>query len=269
MAGFDLDRIGGNVALARVVDEVRAAGLHARQLFEAGRAHVETKPDRTPVTVADRDVEARLRAFLMSAHPDTAFLGEETGAGGAADARLSWLLDPIDGTRAFVRGLPTWSVLLALLEDGEPAVAIGYLPADDDLYVAVRGAGATRDGQPLRVSAVGALGDATISHGALAQHPGQDGLRRLGALRDRTSAQRGHVDFDAHRQVLLGRIDAAIDPLVQRWDAAVPMLLVREAGGAATDLVGGASLGSIVEGGGLVTSNGRVHPELLGLLAGK
>jgi histidinol phosphatase-like enzyme (inositol monophosphatase family) len=266
MHGFDLDRIGGQDALDRVIEEVRAAGQHARALFDAGRAHVETKPDRSPVTVADREVEARLRSYVLAAFPDIAFRGEESGAGGSRDAALSWLLDPIDGTRAFIRGLPTWSVLLALIEDGEPQIAVGYFPADDDLYVAVRGNGAQRDGRTLKVSAVGSLADATITHGALAQHPGERGLRTLMALRDRTHTQRGHLDFDQHRQVLLGRIDVAIDPMLQPWDAAVPMLLIREAGGVATTLRGQGSLSDVVSDGGLVTSNGLVHAEMLELL---
>jgi len=266
MQGFDLDSIGGQSALDRVLDEVRAAGQHARALFDAGRAHVESKPDRSPVTVADREVEDRLRTFLLATFPDIAFRGEESGAGGTEGARLSWLLDPIDGTRAFIRGLPTWSVLLALLEDGEPQIAVGYFPADDDLYVAVRGRGAQRDGRALKVSAVASLADATITHGALAQHPGDRGMRTLMALRDRTHTQRGHLDFDQHRQVLLGRIDVAIDPLLQPWDAAVPMLLIREAGGIATTLTGQTSLSAVLSDGGLVTSNGLVHAETLELL---
>lgn len=264
---FDLDRIGGARALSRLLDEVLDAGKHARQLFSAGRAHVEIKPDRSPVTVADREVEQRLQALLQSAHPNTSFRGEETGASGAADAALSWLVDPIDGTRAFVRGMTTWSVLVALLDRGEPVLAIGYFPAEDDLYVAVEGQGAHRNGRPLRVSSVASLADATVTHGALVQFPGDAGLRVLAALRDGTNTQRGYADFDGHRNVLLGRADAMIDPGVQPWDAAVPMLLVREAGGKATSLRGGAALGSVVPDLGVLTSNGRVHDELIATLA--
>ncbi len=263
---FDLDRIGGARALSRLVDEVLEAGKHARQLFVAGRAHVETKPDRSPVTVADREVEQRLQAFLRSAHPSTSFLGEETGASGATSAALGWLVDPIDGTRAFVRGMTTWSVLVALLDGGEPVLAVGYFPAEDDLYVAVQGLGAHRNGRPLRVSSVASLADATVTHGALIQFSGEVGLRVLGALRDGTNTQRGYADFDGHRNVLLGRADAMIDPGVQPWDAAVPMLLVREAGGTATSLRGRASLDSVVPDLGVITSNGRVHEELIATL---
>lgn len=259
---FDLDRIGGARALDRLIDEVIAAGAGARRLFESGQAHVETKPDRSPVTVADREVEARLRAYLAQAHPGTSFRGEESGQSGERSA-LSWLVDPIDGTRAFVRGMTTWSVLVALLEEGEPVLGIGYFPAEDDLYVAVQGHGARRNGRALAVSRVAALADAAITHGALLQFPGEVGLSVLGALRDRTSTQRGYADFDGHRNVLLGRADAMIDPGVQPWDAAVPMLLVREAGGRATSLRGHEALASLVPDLGVLTSNGAVHDALL------
>jgi fructose-1,6-bisphosphatase/inositol monophosphatase family enzyme len=263
---FDLGRIGGEPALDALVDAIRDAGAEARRMFSLGRAHVELKPDRSPVTAADRAVEERLAAFTASRHPGLPFLGEETGLR-PGPSELSWLVDPIDGTRAFVRGMPTWSVLVALLERGEPVMAIGYFPAEEDLYVAVRGHGAQRNGERLSVSAVASLADAAVSHGSLVQFAGAEGLGLLGALRDRTHTQRGYADLDGHRNVLLARTDAMIDPAVQPWDAAVPMLLVREAGGAATGLLGGTSLAAVAAEGGVVTSNGAVHRELLSLIA--
>jgi len=263
---FDLGRIGGEPALDALVDAIRDAGAEARRMCSLGRAHVELKPDRSPVTAADRAVEERLAAFTASRHPGLPFLGEETGLR-PGPSELSWLVDPIDGTRAFVRGMPTWSVLVALLERGEPVMAIGYFPAEEDLYVAVRGHGAQRNGERLSVSAVASLADAAVSHGSLVQFAGAEGLGLLGALRDRTHTQRGYADLDGHRNVLLARTDAMVDPAVQPWDAAVPMLLVREAGGAATGLLGGTSLAAVAAEGGVVTSNGAVHRELLSLIA--
>lgn len=262
---FDLDRIGGEDGLEALIEAVCDAGAEARRMFALGKAHAEIKPDRSPVTAADRAVEERLLAFTSERYPGMPFLGEETGLH-AGSSELSWLVDPIDGTRAFVRGMPSWSVLVALLEKGEPVVAIGYFPAEDDLYVAVKGGGTRRNGARLRVSHVAALADATVTHGALIQFPGEVGLKVLGALRDGTHTQRGYADLDGHRNVLLGRADAMIDPGVQPWDAAVPMLLVREAGGMATGLGGGAGLDRIVPERGVVTSNGKIHAELVGLL---
>lgn len=262
---FDLDRIGGEEGLDALIEAVMDAGAEARRMFALGLAKTETKPDRSPVTAADRAVESLLRSFTARQFPGMPFLGEETGAH-AGEGDLAWLVDPIDGTRAFVRGMSTWSVLVALLDRGEPAVAIGYFPAEDDLYVAVRGHGARRNGAALRVSKVAALADACVTHGALVQFPGDEGLRVLGALRDGTHTQRGYADFDGHRNVLLGRADAMVDPGVQTWDAAVPMLLVREAGGMATGLRGGAGLDRIVPERGVLTSNGAIHAELVSLL---
>lgn len=264
---FDLGRIGGPATLGALVREVRAAGAEAQAIFAATRGAVEKKPDRSPVTAADRAVEARLRAFLEREVPGAAFLGEETGRGGAEGAALGWLVDPIDGTRAFVRGLSTWSVLVALLDDGEPAVGIAYLPAEDDLYLGVRGAGATRNGEPLRVSAVASLADALVSHGALAQFSSDALGRALLALRGATEAQRGLADFDGHRNVLRGRADAMIDPGVQPWDVAAAALLVREAGGRFSTLRGSPRLADVARDGGAVVSNGLVHDALLDLVA--
>ena len=117
--GFDLDRIGGRSALDALIGEVLAAGDEARRMFERGQASIETKPDRSPVTLADKAVEDRLRASLSRAPAHAGFLGEETGASGPSTG-LRFILDPIDGTRAFIRGLTTWSVLLGLEADGEP-----------------------------------------------------------------------------------------------------------------------------------------------------
>jgi histidinol phosphatase-like enzyme (inositol monophosphatase family) len=260
-AAFDLDRIGGRRALDALVSAVLDAGDEARRMFERGQAHVTVKPDRSPVTAADRFVEDTLRAFLAKAHPSVGFLGEETGASGPSDG-MRFVLDPIDGTRAFVRGLTTWSVLLGLEADGLPSIGVAYVPAERDLFVAVRGGGAYDNGRPCRVSAIATLADATITHGSLGQFA-ENGLShllpRLGA---RTNA-RGLSDFDGYRNVLRGRLDAMIDPGVKPWDLCAPAVLVREAGGRLTSLAGD----DTIHGGSALGSNGRIHAELLALLA--
>lgn len=260
--GFDLDRIGGYRALDALVGEVLAAGDAARRMFEEGRALVTTKPDRSPVTAADRMVEERLRAFLEKTHPAVGFLGEETGAR-AGTTDLTFVLDPIDGTRAFVRGLTTWSVLLALLEGERPVLGIAYLPAEEDLYVGVLGLGARGNGRPLRVSAVASLADASISHGALAQFHLDGSCHALERLAASTWSQRGLTDFDGYRSLLRGRLDAVVDPAVATWDMAVPAILVREAGGRFTDLDGAETL----RGRGALATNGLVHDAMVALLA--
>jgi histidinol-phosphatase len=258
--GFDLDRIGGRRALDALVDEVLLAGDEARRMFERGQASVETKPDRSPVTLADKLVEDRLRAFLSRAVPSAGFLGEETGESGPSSA-LRFILDPIDGTRAFIRGLTTWSVLLGLEADGLPSLGIAYLPGDRDLFVAVRGEGCWGNGRPCRVSSVGALKDAMVSHGSLAQFTENGLARALPLLAERSSAQRGLADFDGYRNLLRGRVDAMIDPGVKPWDLCAAAVLVREAGGRFTSLEGDET----IHGGSALASNGHIHGELVAL----
>jgi histidinol-phosphatase len=259
VSGFDLDRLGGRLALDAIVDEVLAAGSAARRMFEEGQAHVAIKADRSPVTAADRMVEERLHGFLARRFPACGFLGEETGTRTGSHPSLSFVLDPIDGTRAFMRGLTTWSVLLALLDGERPVLGVAYLPAEDDLFVAYEGGGAYRNGRPLRVSNVDALEDASISHGALAQFHTDGSIEALVGLGTATHSQRGLTDFDGYRRLLQGRIDAVIDPAVTVWDVAPAAILVREAGGRFTDLDGAET----VLGRGALATNGLVHDALL------
>lgn len=258
-AAFDLTRIGGRHALDALLLEVIAAGDEARRMFEEGRAAVSTKPDRSPVTLADKRVEERLQRFLAAQHPTCGFLGEETGTREGTDPSLRFVLDPIDGTRAFMRGLTTWSVLLALLEDGVPVVGIAYMPAEDELFVAAKGHGAYGNGRPLRVSSIDDLASGGISHGSLEQFLKDDSTEQLVALGARTHSQRGLTDFDGYRRLLRGQLDAVIDPDVKVWDMAAAAILVREAGGQFTDMNGVAH----VHGRGALASNGLLHPALV------
>ena len=147
---FDIDRIGGPSALRALEEIVRRAGDAALKRFQQGVVP-EKKPDRSPVTVAAREAEEIIRAHVLDAHPDAGFLGEETGSHGDR-AGVRFIVDPIDGTRAFVRGWPTWSVLVGIEADGVPVVGLAYMPAADDFFVAVSGHGATHNGSSVRVS---------------------------------------------------------------------------------------------------------------------
>lgn len=261
---FDLDRIGGRRALGELVDEVLASGEEALRLYESGVAdRMRKKPNESPVTEADEAVERRLSMYLRKRYPDAAFLGEETGRSGPSEAGLRWVVDPIDGTRAFIRGIPTWSILVGLEADGVPALGIAYLPAAGDLFVAVRGEGAWGNGRPLSVSKVDSLADATVSHGALAQFTEQKLDHLLPRLAEHTYTQRGFADFDGYRQLLWGRVDAMIDPGVSPWDICATAVIVREAGGRLTSLTGEET----IHGSGAVASNGAVHDALIELLS--
>ncbi|MCB9592079.1 MAG: histidinol phosphate phosphatase [Sandaracinaceae bacterium] len=261
---FDLDRIGGRKALAALIDEVLEAGQDALALYRGGAANrTKRKPDRSPVTEADQAVEKRLRRFFEDRYPEAGFLGEETGSGGAGDSALRWVVDPIDGTRAFIRGIPTWSILVGLEADGEPVLGVAYMPAADDLFVATQGRGAFCNGRPLRVSSVEAIGDSVVSHGALSQFTDMNLGQWLPSLARETYTQRGFADFDGYRQLVLGRVDAMIDPGVAPWDVCAAAVIVREAGGRFTSLEGEET---IHDGTGFLASNGAVHDSLLALL---
>lgn len=261
MTTFDLDRIGGLTALHALVSEVLAAGELALGLYARGAAsRVQKKPDRSPVTEADRAVEERLRAFMAARFPDIGFLGEETGASEAKPMRF--LVDPIDGTRAFLRGIPTWSVLVALEQAGEPVLGVAYMPASEDLFIGYLGGGATWNGRPCRVSAVEALEDAVVSHGGLGQFTDAKIADVLPRLAERAYTCRGFADFEGYKQVLLGRCDAMIDPSVKPYDIGAAAVLVREAGGRFTDFEGTET----IHGGAGLASNGHVHGALVALL---
>ena len=258
--GFDISRIGGPEGLRALEDVARRAGDAALEHFQRGVVP-EKKPDRSPVTVADRQAEEIIRDHVISAHPDAGFLGEETGTRKGSSG-VKFIVDPIDGTRAFVRGWSTWSVLLGIEADGVPVVGIAYMPAAGDFFVGVQGQGATHNGSPVRVSKVAPLADATVTHGGLQQFTMTGVGDALLRLSDACDIARGCPDFDGYRQILLGRSDAMVDPGVQPYDVCAPAVLIREAGGRFTSFQGQET----IYGGGAIASNGMIHDELVAAL---
>lgn len=260
MPTTDLDL---DAALAVARRAVSAAAEASLRHFRRGVA-VETKPDRTPVTAADRDAEAAILAVIREAFPDHALLGEETGAhAGRADTR--WIIDPLDGTRGFSRGGTFWGPLVALEHRGEVVVGAMALPALGETYWAARGMGAFRDGERLRVSGIGDWQEATLSLGEigrLLEAPYAEGVIRL--ARSAASA-RGYGDLAGAMLVLAGRAEAWIECGVKPWDLAPIKVLVEEAGGRFTDTAGRPS----VESGSAVATNGRVHEHVLAALGSR
>ncbi|MFW2389379.1 MAG: inositol monophosphatase family protein [Polyangiales bacterium] len=259
--GFDINRIGGPEALRALEDVARRAGNAALKHFQQGVVP-EKKPDRSPVTVADRQAEEIIRDHVLSAHPNDGFFGEETGKREGSTG-VRFIVDPIDGTRAFVRGWPTWSVLLGVEADRVPVIGIAYMPAAGDFFVAVQGGGATHNGQPVRVSKVAPLEAATVTHGGLQQFTMSGVGDALIRLSNASDIARGCPDFDGYRQILLGRSDAMVDPGVQPYDICAPAVLIREAGGRLTSFRGEET----IYGGGAIASNGMIHDELVAALA--
>ncbi|MFW5924582.1 MAG: inositol monophosphatase family protein [Myxococcota bacterium] len=260
---FDLDRVGGRSALRALVDEVLAAGEEALRMQRSGAgARYETKPDLSPVTEADQAVETRLRAFAAQRFPDLGFVGEEEGETNR-EAEVRFVVDPIDGTRAFIRGLPTWSVLVGMEDAHGPAVGIALMPAAGDLFVGVRGAGADGNGRPLHVSGIKSLRGALVAHGGLAQFAEAGLVDALPKLATETYTQRGFADFENYKQLLFGRADAVIDPGVKAWDICAAAVLVTEAGGRLTSIAGE----DTIAGGSALATNGHLHDALVSLLA--
>ena len=259
--GFDVSRIGGPEGMRALEEIVRRAGEAALKHFQRGVVP-EKKPDRSPVTVADRQAEQIIRDHVLAAYPDAGFLGEETGSHGDG-AEIRFIVDPIDGTRAFVRGWSTWSVLLGIEAEGVPVVGIAFMPAAGDLFAAAEGHGTTHNGKPVRVSKVRPLADATVTHGGLQQFT-QAGIgEALIRLADACDIARGCPDFDGYRQILLGRSDAMVDPGVQPYDICAPAVLIREAGGRLTSFRGD----DTIYAGGAIASNGVIHDELVAALS--
>lgn len=247
--------------LEAAIAAARAGGEISRRYFATGIA-VERKSDQTPVTAADRESEERIALELRRAFPDYGILGEEFGERTGAGAR--WIIDPIDGTKSFIRGNPYFAVLIALEEEGEITCGVVHEPISGDLYHACRGEGAFGPRGRLRVSSYDRLADGMLMFGGLNawQNAGRwAAVERLVAASGR---QRGYGDYLGHVFVAAGLGEAMVEPSLQPWDMAPLKILLEEAGGRLTDLDGRPT----IYGGSCVSSNGRVHDEVLALVRG-
>lgn len=252
--------------LALALTLADAADALTLDRFGALDLQVSTKPDATPVTDADRSVEQLVRRELGAQRPRDAVLGEEGGETGAgADRR--WVVDPVDGTKNFARGVPVWATLIALEAGADTVVGVVSAPALGRRWWASRGGGAfVRDHagvRALRVSAVDRLPDASLAYSSLGGWA-QRGIRdRFVALTDAVWRTRGYGDFWSHAMVAEGVVDLSAEPEVSRWDLAALHVLVTEAGGTFTALDGTPGPG----GGSVLASNGLLHAEVLRRLA--
>lgn len=243
--------------LALALELADAADAITLRRFRAADLLVETKPDLTPVSEADRAVEDALRHRLGHERPHDSVLGEERGSEG--DGTRRWILDPIDGTRNYVRGIPVFATLIALEQAGDLQLGVASAPALGRRWWAARGAGAFVDGRPMRVSRVRRLAEAVVSFA-----PGGHELsRKLLDLALRSWHPRCFGDFWQHVLVAEGALDVAVDPEVSLWDLAAIRVIVEEAGGRFTDL-GGVPR---ADGGSAVSSNGLLHEDVLAALA--
>lgn len=238
-------------------DLAARAGETALEIFRS-RPEVRLKHDLTPVTAADLDIEEMVRREVAARFPRDGVLGEEAGL--APDGDRVWVVDPIDGTRNFAAGIPLWGTLLALLVDGEPVLGVVNAPTLGERYEAVRGSGARMNREPIRVSDVARVAEATVAHPSLTEWrdaPGRDALFDLLAEARRAV---GYGDFWGHCLVARGAVEAMAEPSLRIWDWAAVRVVVEEAGGRMTAVDGG----PLRDGGSVLSTNGRLHDEVVG-----
>jgi histidinol-phosphatase len=232
----------------------------ALEWFGSVELRVDAKPDRTPVTEADRRIEDEVRQLVARRHTGLGVFGEEQGGDTSGGPRL--IVDPIDGTRNFIRRIPLFATLLAIEQEGEIIAGLVSAPALRTRWRAARGLGAFENERRIRVSGTGELAEAQLFHGSLAGDEAGDSARLILALATRTARQRGFGDFYQHVLVASGAGDLAFDHGLKPWDVAPLFVLLEEAGGRITGLGGERSL----EAGSFLTSNGRLHAQALELL---
>jgi histidinol-phosphatase len=253
-----------DLRLAHVLADMVDALTTSR--YQAADLRVETKPDLTPVSDADKSAEELIRTQLRRTRPRDAVIGEEFGPTGHGSRQ--WVVDPIDGTKNFVRGVPVWATLIALLDEGGPVVGVVSAPAMGRRWWAATGTGAwtgrsLSSARRLHVSAVSAVDDASLSYASLG------GWRDIGrreqflALEDRVWRSRAYGDFWSYMLVAEGAVDIAAEPQLEIYDMAALVPVVVEAGGRFTSLDGvdGPS------GGNALATNGLLHDDVLAALA--
>lgn len=239
--------------LAFGLEAVHRAGRLTLSHFQTGIG-IETKADGSPVTLADKGAERLIRDMIAEAFPGEDILGEEEGG---AIGGTGWVIDPIDGTKSFVCGVPLYATLLSYEVEGNPIVGVCGFPALGEVVFAESGAGAYWNGRACRVSKTDQLEQATISSGS------QFSMNKYGRseghwkLIQRSKIARTWSDAYGHALVATGRADAMIDPIVAPWDISAMRIIVSEAGGRCTDFAGGRPADE------MISSNGRLHDAIL------
>jgi histidinol-phosphatase len=255
-----------NLSAARevAIAAARAGGAVAMRFFGRSPA-VYRKSDMTPVTEADVAAEQAIVAILRDAYPTYGFWAEESSPFGTLSGAPTWIVDPIDGTNQFMRGIPFFATLIALALDGQPVVGVSYAPALDELLVATRGGGATCNGQPITVSGLSSLAEAFITHGDLEMSEREGYHNAVHALSGMSLGCRGYGDFYGYHLVARGLADVMIEPRVAPWDVAALKVIMEEAGGIYSNLdddrrAFGQGTSSGV---GSLATNGQLHSAVL------
>ncbi len=247
--------------LAFATTMARLAGDHTMEYF-GGLVDHDAKGDGSPVTIADREAEELIRQKVAERFPDHGVLGEEYGETNPG-ARVRWILDPIDATRSFMRGVPLYGVLIGIEVAGEVVVGVANYPPLRELVAAAKGLGCTLNGRPCHVSSVARIEDSlilTTDVERILARPEGDGWRKL---QQRCDFSRTWGDCYGHMLVATGRAEAMVDPEMKSWDAGPFLTIATEAGGRFTTREGAAT----IHGGSGISTNGLIHDEVLAALA--
>ncbi len=244
--------------LAVAIDAAYAAGKRTLAYFNT-RIAVELKADQTPVTIADREAEQLIRDHVLRRFPTHSILGEEGGIH-EGDKQYRWIIDPIDGTKSFICGVPMYGVLIAVEVSGRPQVGLVYLPATDEMIAAATGAGCTWNGRAARVSQTSDLSQAVVScTSAMTALSRSDAFSNIAA---KAKVVRGWGDCYGHILVATGRADVMLDPRINPWDCAPLLPILTEAGGHYTTWKGDAD----IWGPDGVSTNAALHREVMDIL---
>jgi histidinol-phosphatase len=250
-----------NPDLQLALDLADAADAITMRHYQSSSLAVRTKSDKTPVSEADEATERMIRERVNAERPGDGIIGEEFGSSGSTSRR--WIVDPIDGTKNYVRGIPVFGTLIALEENGRVIAGVISAPALGRRWWASAGEGAfcrtLGDTRAIRVSAVDTLEGAHLTYDSILDFDQHGGAVRFLALMRRCVRSRGFGDFWAHMLVAEGAVEIAIEPAVAVWDVAAIRIIIEEAGGRFTDIRGDAR----IDGGSIVTTNGLVHDAVL------
>ena len=245
--------------LAVAVDAARAAGQHTLKYF-GNKLDISYKSDESPVTRADVESEAIIRQKIARHFPHHAILGEESGETAGDNSHIRWIIDPLDGTKTFIRGVPLYGVLVGVEVDGIPRAGAAYLPATDEMIAAADGLGCTCNGKPARVSKVNRVEDASLLTTNFVRCTAR--LDGFAALASRALFPAGWGDAYGYTMIATGRADILIDPRTSPWDIAALLPILREAGGRLTSWGGR----DTIRAGDAVATNGLLHPTMLASL---
>jgi histidinol-phosphatase len=268
------DRSTGLDALVATIEEILGDVTNrlmkewgARRTGQRDPASYETKHDLTPVTDVDRWIEARARRIIKEHYPSHRIVGEEFGGAEIQQEQWVWILDPIDGTKSYVRGIPVFGVQVAVAHEGAVVAAASHAPALGETIIAQRGQGALVNHQQVHgVSDVKTLDQALLCHGSIKYFSRRGHLQALVDLSNRVWGTRGLEDFWSYHLLADGKIDVVVEAEAKIWDIAAASLIVEEAGGRATDLAG-RSIGLASTS--IVATNRHLHEHVLRFFAGK